>query len=231
MAPSVPNHGEHTVSRRKRSGSAEGPEQRCQGVSPQHFSIPALSSPQDGRTEGRAVGGAGEGSRAHSPATLRCPCHPRKQRAASRLSCAASRDDAKTARGQGRLSASRALHPDTHPCLFTAAPLGTLHSGAPSAWADTPIFGAQLTPHTHGHQVPPVRSYDGSFWRRGPHKAVWSVTLGSSRARHPGVAGPCSAPTVLLLQAEEELVIPRGPARALPSSQPTSPSSSHEAGS
>lgn len=127
VAPSVPNHGEHTVSRRKRSGSAEGPEQRCQGVSPQHFSIPALSSPQDGRTEGRAVGGAGEGSRAHSPATLRCPCHPRKQRAASRLSCAASRDDAKTARGQGRLSASRALHPDTHPCLSSL-----LHLWVPS---------------------------------------------------------------------------------------------------
>lgn len=52
VAPSVPNHGEHTVSRRKRSGSSEEPEQRCQGVSPQHFSIPALSSTQNGRTEG-----------------------------------------------------------------------------------------------------------------------------------------------------------------------------------
>lgn len=107
--------------------------------------------------------------------------------------------------------------------IHTPASLHCCTSVYPPLWSTEclgrhPIFGAQLTPHTHGHQVPPVRSYDGSFWRRGPHRAVWSVTLGSSRARHPRVAGPCSAPTLLLLKAEEELEsspgVPLGPCPA-----------------
>lgn len=110
--------------------------------------------------------------------------------------------------------------------IHTPASLPCCTSVYPPLWSTEclgrhPIFGAQLTPHTHGHQVPPVRSYDGSFWRRGPHRAVWSVTLGSSRARHPRVAGPCSAPTLLLLKAEEELESsPRVPLGPCPAASP-----------
>lgn len=121
--------------------------------------------------------------------------------------------------------------------IHTPASLHCCTSVYPPLWSTEclgryPIFGAQLTPHTHGHQVPPVRSYDGSFWRRGPHRAVWSVTLGSSRARHPrGHWAMLSTHCASLTGGRGAGVIPRGPARALPSSQPASPSSSHEAGS
>ncbi|XP_032969590.1 uncharacterized protein LOC117026731 [Rhinolophus ferrumequinum] len=155
VAPSVPNHGEHTVSRRKRSVVQGSQNKGSSGLQ----AISAMPPPGN---------------------------------------------DAKTAQGQGHLGASVPFTP-----TLTRASLHCHTSVYPPPWSTEclgrhPIFGAHLTPHTHGHQVPPVRSHDGSFRRRGPHRAVWSVTLGSSRARHPQVAGPCSGPTLLLLQAGEE---------------------------
>lgn len=218
MAPSVPNHRD-TVSRRKHLGSSEEPRTKVSGSFSPTLQHSGPFQHTERKDRGLSCGREGGGEPCPPLCDSTMPLSP--QEAAGCKPSQPCRLQGMTPRWpEGRATSVPAV-PFTR--IHTPASLHCCTSVYPPLWSTEclgrhPIFGAQLTPHTHGHQVPPVRSYDDSFRRRGLHRVVCSVTLGSSRAGHPRVTRPCSAPTLLLLQAEEELEsspgVPLGPCPA-----------------
>lgn len=99
--------------------------------------------------------------------------------------------------------------------IHTPASLHCCTSVDPPLWSTDclgrhPIFGAQLTPHTHGHQVPPVRSHDGSFWRRGPRRAVGQSLRAPPEPGTPASLGHAQRPLCFSYRQKRSWSHPQG---------------------